>query len=210
MIGMMLYASLALMVLTVLSNRYWRRQLFKARDSANKLKVKVDDLTREVAQVASNYGSLAHDTAETERRAKRAEQELAVTLQELESKKEAATDRFYIFDRLEPRPGRFWEIALRHQPEQADERYYYRTWQGVRRYIVVADTDREAQDRISARFSRKHGFVVVHVIPCRLANMSVNRIAELSTFRHPATRGNGEDKPTGGTPRRASTSAART
>lgn len=199
MIGMMLYGSGALMVLAVISNRYWRRQLRKATASANKLKEKADDLTREVAEVASNYGSLSHDLAEIERRANKTEQELAAAIQELEAKRNAGTDRYYIFDRLEPRPGRFWEAAIRHQPGNVSERLHHRTWMGVRRYIVVADSDREARERIAARFPRKSGFELAHVIPCRVANLTVSRIQELSTFRR---QGSGdEDDPA---PRRSS------
>lgn len=198
MIGVMLYASAALIVLTVVSNRYWRRQLAKTSDAANKLKDKADELTREVAEVAANYGSLSHDLAEIERRAGRAEQELAIAVQELETKRQSGTDRYYIFDRLEPRPGRFWEAAIRHQPDSATLRLHHRTWIGVRRYILVADSERDARERIGARFPRKSGFEVAHVVPCRLATLTVNRIAELSTFRKPGSRD--EDDPP---PRRA-------
>lgn len=192
MIGMMLYVSLALMVLAVVSNRYWHRQLFLTRDAVSKIRLKVDDLQKEVASVAAAYATLAHDTADTERRANRAEQEAAAALLELEAKKQAGTDRYHIFDRLEPRPGRFWEAAVRHVPDAATDRSNPVVWTSLRRYILIADTERDARRRVTTRMPRSQGFDVVHVVPCRIANLSVSRVSELSTFRKPSSGGDDE------------------
>ena len=192
MIGMMLYISMALMVLAVASNRYWRRQLVKTRDEVGKLRVKVDNMQKDVASVAAAYATLAHDTADTERRATRAEQEAAAALQELEAKKQSGTDRFYILDRLEPRPGRFWEAAVRHVPDAVIDRSAPVNWTTPRRYILVADTEREARRRVTARMPRSQGFDVIHVVPCRIGNLQVSRVAELSTFRKPGSGGDDE------------------
>ena len=105
MTAMLLYGALALLVLTVLSNRYWRRQLALTRVAMGKLKSKVDDITREVADVASDYAQLSHQAAELDKRVQKAEVDLQATLVELEQKKVAPLDRYFIFDRLEPRPG---------------------------------------------------------------------------------------------------------
>lgn len=192
MIGMMLYISMALMVLAVVSNRYWHRQLKLTRDSVAKIRVKVEDMQKDVASVAAGYATLAHDTADTERRAARAEQEAAAALQELEAKKQAGTDRFYVFDRLEPRPGRFWEAAVRHVPDAVIDRSAPVTWTTPRRYILIADTEREARRRVTARMPRSQGFDVIHVVPCRIGNLQVSRISELSTFRKPGSGGDDE------------------
>ncbi|PWC39382.1 hypothetical protein [Azospirillum sp. TSO35-2] len=188
MTGMMLYFALGLMVLTVLSNRYWRRQLVVTRIAMSKLKDKVDDVTREVADVASDYAQLAHNSAEMEKRVQKAEIDLQAAIQELEQKKDAPLNRYYVFDRNEPRPGRFWEVAVRFNPSGASfaEQRGYRGWSGIRRYLLIADGEREAQERVAARYPRKAGFEVVEVVGCRLNGLSVNRIAELSTFRKPS------------------------
>lgn len=192
MIGMMLYISMALMVLAVVSNRYWHRQLRLSRDAVAKLRVKVEDTQKEVASVAAAYATLAHDTADTERRAGRAEQEAAAAMQELEAKKQAGTDRYYVFDRLEPRPGRFWEAAVRYVPDAVIDRSAPVNWTAPRRYILIADTERDARRRVAARMPRSQGFDVIHVVPCRIGNLQVSRISELSTFRKPGSGGDDE------------------
>jgi hypothetical protein len=191
MTGMMLYFALGLMVLTVLSNRYWRRQLVLTKVANSKLKDKVEDVTREVADVASDYAQLAHHFAEMEKRVQKAEVDLQATLVEFEKKKDAPLDRYFVFDRQEPRPGRFWEVAVRCSPSNSVESRGQRGWSGVRRYLLVADGERDARDRVTSRFQRRAGFEVVEVAGCRLSGLSVNRIAELSTFRKPG-KGNSD------------------
>ncbi len=207
MTGMMLYFALGLMVLTVLSNRYWRRQLALTRIAMSKLKEKVDDVTKEVADVASDYAQLAHHHAETEKRVQKAEIELQAAILELDRKKAAALDRYFVFDRNEPRPGRFWEVAVRFNPAGASfaEQRGFRGWTGVRRYLLIADGDREARERVAARYPRRAGFEVVEVAGCRLNGLTVNRISELSTFRKP---GKPEEDGAPARPQRRSTSSA--
>ncbi|PWC38516.1 hypothetical protein [Azospirillum sp. TSO22-1] len=191
MTGMLLYIALGLMILTVLSNRFWRRQLVSARVSLSKLKETADDASKELSDAAKEYAAVDRHITDTERRAGKAEQELAATRAEYEAKRDGPVRRYYIFDRLEPRQGRFYEAAVRYDPNAASEdRAIHRAWSGVRRYVLVAETEREARERIGNRFTRKLGFEVVEVAPCRLAGLTVNRIAELSTFRRPST---GED-----------------
>ncbi len=208
MTGMLLYFALGLMVLTVLSNRYWRRQLALTRVANSKLKGKVDDVTKEVADVASDYAQLAHHFAEMEKRVQKAEVDLQAAVIELDQKKAAPMDRYFIFDRLEPRPGRFWEVAVRYSPAGASygDMRGHRGWTGIRRYILIGDGERDVRDRVTSRFPRKAGFEVIEVAGCRLNGLSVNRIAELSTFRKPGAKDeeDGKDaKPAAKPPRRA-------
>jgi hypothetical protein len=187
MTGILLYAALGLMILTVLSNRFWRRQLVSARVSLTKLKESADEVTKDLSDAAKDYAAVNQQFADTERRIAKAEQDLAAATAELETKKAAPTQRYYIFDRMEPRPGRFFEAAVRYDPNAASEdRSVHRAWAGVRRYLLVAESERDARDRIGGRFTRKLGFEVVEVVGCRLAGLSSNRIAELSTFRRPS------------------------
>ncbi|HYD70550.1 hypothetical protein [Azospirillum sp.] len=207
MTGMLLYIALGLMILTVLSNRFWRRQLVSARVSLTKLKEAADEASKELSDAAKEYAAVDRHIADTERRAAKAEQELAAALAEYEAKRTGPVQRYHVFDRMEPRQGRFYEAAVRYDPNAAsEERVVHRAWTGVRRYLLVAETERDARERVGNRFTRKHGFEVVEVAPCRLAGLTINRIAELSTFRRPGS-GEDEDAPRR-TPRRAS--AART
>ncbi len=184
MTGMLLYISLGLVILTVLSNRFWRRQLVTARVSLAKLKETAEDVRKELHEASKDYAAVNQQVADTERRTAKAEQDLAVVLAEFEAKKAGPTQRYYIFDRMEPRPGRFFEAAVRYDPNAASEdRSVHRAWVGVRRYLLVAESEREARDRLINRFTRAHGFEVVEVMPCRLAGLTINRITEQSTFR---------------------------
>lgn len=195
MTGMLLYIALGLMILTVLSNRFWRRQLVSARVSLVKLKENADDASKELSDAAKDYAAVDRHLAEAERRADKAEQELTAALIEYEAKRDGPVQRYYVFDRLEPRQGRFYEAAVRYDPNAAPaERVTHRAWIGVRRYVLVADGEREARERVGDRFPRRLGFEVVEVAPCRLAALTISRIAELSTFRRPGT-GDEEDSP---------------
>ncbi len=200
MTGMMLYFSLGLMVLTVISNRYWRRQLEAMRASHDKVREMTDDVTKEVAEVATAYAQIAHKHAEAEKRVAKAEQEMQAALLEMDAKRNGSVTHYYVFDRLEPRPGRFWEAAIRFVPADAatTDRQGQRSWAGLRRYILIADTEREVRERVGARFPRRAGYHLLEVVPCRLSGLAVNRIAELSTFRKPVAAEE-EPKP----PRRA-------
>ncbi len=187
MTGMMLYFALGLMVLTVLSNRYWRRQLTLTRVAMSKLKEKVDDVTKEVADVATDYAQLAQHHADMEKRVQKAEIDMQASLLELDQKKGAAMQRYFVFDRNEPRPGRFWEVAVRFHPTAvsfADQRGH-RGWSGIRRFLLIADGERDARERVAARYPRKAGFEILEVAGCRLSGLTVNRISEHSTFRKP-------------------------
>ncbi|MBP2311244.1 hypothetical protein [Azospirillum soli] len=187
MTGMMLYFSLGLMILTVLSSRYWRRQLVSVRESQAKTREKMEELTKEVADVAAAYAQLTNQQSEAEKRVAKAEQDLQAALIELDAKKEAPVNRYYVLDRQEPRQGRFWEAAVRYNPANtlATDRQGQRTWTGIRRYVMIAEAERDVRERIAARFPRKAGFELVEVAPCRLNGLAVNRIAEFSTFRKP-------------------------
>ncbi|QCN99044.1 hypothetical protein D3093_27605 (plasmid) [Azospirillum argentinense] len=186
MTGMMLYLSLGLMVLTVLSNRYWRRQLEGLRQGQLRIREKMEEVGKDVEDIATAYSQVTQKHAEAEKRAQKAEQDMQAALNELEARQTTPVVRYHVFDRSEPRPGRFWEAAVRHVPSDATVMTGQRGWLGIRRCLLTAETEREVRERVSARYPRKAGFQVLEVVPCRVAGLSVNRIPELSTFRRSA------------------------
>ncbi|NUB10492.1 hypothetical protein FW320_30595 [Azospirillum sp. Vi22] len=186
MTGMMLYLSLGLMVLTVLSNRYWRRQLEGLRQGQLRIREKMEEVGKDVEDIATAYSQVTQKHAEAEKRAQKAEQDMQAALNEREARQTAPVVRYHVFDRSEPRPGRFWEAAVRHLPSEATVMTGQRGWVGIRRCLLTAETEREVRERVSARYPRKAGFQVLEVVPCRVAGLSVNRIPELSTFRRSA------------------------
>ncbi|KAA0677366.1 hypothetical protein [Roseomonas genomospecies 6] len=186
MTGMMLYLSLGLMVLTVLSNRYWRRQLETLREAQVRIRERMEEVGKDVEDIATAYAQIAQRHADAEKRAVKAEQDMQAALHELEAKRTSPIVRYHVFDRSEPRPGRFWEAAVRHVPTDAAAVTGQRGWVGIRRCLLTAETERDVRERVSARYPRKAGFQVLEVVPCRLAGLAVNRIPELSTFRRSA------------------------
>ena len=176
MTGMMLYLSLGLMVLTVLSNRYWRRQLETLREAQVRIRERMEEVGKDVEDIATAYAQIAQRHADAEKRAVKAEQDMQAALNELEAKRTSPIVRYHVFDRTEPRPGRFWEAAVRHVPTDAAAVTGQRGWVGIRRCLLTAETERDVRERVSARYPRKAGFQVLEVVPCRLAGLAVNRI----------------------------------
>ncbi|MCW2245853.1 hypothetical protein M2352_001444 [Azospirillum fermentarium] len=199
MTGMMLYLAFGLMILTVVSNRYWRSRHSTTSGTTRKAREKLDSMAGDLETAVRLCQQAAKEHADAQERTAKAEQEMTQTLARLEACRGLPSNRFYVFDRLEPRPGRFWEVAVRHLPQAQEERLPHRTWAGVRRYLLVSDNEREARERIAARFPRKAGFEIVDIRPSALAALTVNPVTQASAFR----RRTGEEKPAPAVPRRA-------
>lgn len=205
MTGMMLYLAFGLMILTVVSNRYWRSRHSSTTGTTRKAREKLEALSDDLETAARLCQHAAKEYAEAQARTAKAEQEMTLALARLEASRELPANRFYVFDRLEPRPGRFWEVAVRHLPQAQEERLPHRTWAGIRRYLLAAESEREARERISARFPRKAGFEIAEVRPSGLAALSVNPVTKASAFR----RRTGDERPAPAVPRRAMVAVGR-
>lgn len=206
MTGMLLYVAFGLMILTVISNRYWRSRHSSTTGTTRKARDKLDALSDDLETAARLCQQAAKEYVEAQTRTAKAEQEMTLVLARLEASRDLPANRFYIFDRLEPRPGRFWEVAVRHLPQAQEERLPHRTWIGIRRYLLAAENEREARERISARFPRKAGFEIAEVRPTALAALSVNPVTQASAFR----RRSGDEKSAPAVPRRAMVAVGRT
>lgn len=195
--GLLLYSAFSLMILTVLSNRYWRAHIQRLRSTVRRLQDDVDTATRDLRDAVRAYGDLAQQAEDAERRMVQAEQEAARVEAELGAMRQAAIERYYVFDRLEPRFGRFWEAAVRRAPENAgrgSRQTPSQSWVGLRRYLLVADNEREARERITGRFQARDGFEVAELVPCRLAALAVNRVSDVAPFPFPhVERSSGAD-----------------
>ncbi|MGQ9372020.1 hypothetical protein [Azospirillum sp. ST 5-10] len=198
MTGLLVYSAFSLMVLTVLSNRYWRGHIARCRSAVRRLQDEVEAATRDLRDAAQSCGELAQRFAEAEQRTLRSELEAGQVEAELEAMRQAAVERYYVFDRLEPRSGRFWEAAIRRSADGSPRGHRRpppsQSWSGVRRYLLVADGERDARERVTARFQAKAGFDVAELMPCRLAALAVNRAGDAAlpdTVRVAAGRGRG-------------------
>lgn len=175
------YAAFAMITLAVLLNRYWRRRIRRIRRDAERAREQVEDVRKEVSAVAARFETLAADMESTSARTDTATTDIETLSRELEDLKSASMDRYYIFDRLEPRQGRFWEATIR----QARADKSRPDWNG-RRYILVAENERDAHRKVAARFPRQLGYEETRLVPCRIAGLSINRVNDgASTFRRP-------------------------
>jgi len=175
------YAAFAMVTLAVLLNRYWRRRIRRIRRDAERAREQVEEVRKEVSAISARFEALSNDMESTEARTDTATGDIEGLSRDVEELKNASMDRYYIFDRLEPRQGRFWEATIR-QPRADKGRP---DWNG-RRYILVAENERDAQRKVSARFPRQLGYEETKLIPCRIAGLSINRVNESnSTFRRP-------------------------
>lgn len=178
------YLSLFMVILAVISNRYWRRQLAKCDEEYIATKKAADDVAKQVSSVAAECVALGSDLNALTKRADRAEVEHGHLTAEMEKRKNAPMERYYVFERVQPRPGAFWEVAVRCFNEDAgDDRGGRVMWPGVRSYMMIADNEGAALRRAQARFSVQLGYQVVQVIPSRVAGLTISRVEELSTYK---------------------------
>jgi hypothetical protein len=181
------YLSLFFVILAVFSNRYWRGQLKKSDQAYEAAKLEADRTTKEVAVVAAEATAITSDLGVLTRRADKAEQEHQFLQTELVKRKQAPIERYFVFERSQPRPGAFWEVAVRCvNGEEGQDRGGRATWAGVRSYMLIADNEGAALRRAQARFSIQHGYQVVQASPSRVAGLSISRVEELSTYRRPS------------------------
>ncbi|HRJ61937.1 MAG TPA: hypothetical protein PKZ97_15255 [Azospirillaceae bacterium] len=181
------YLSLFFVILAVFSNRYWRSQLKKADLAYDAAKQDADKTAKEVAVVAAEATGLTSDLGALTKRADKAELEHQFLQTELVKRKQAPVERYFVFERSQPRPGAFWEVAVRCvNGEEGQDRGGRATWAGVRSYMLIADNEGAALRRAQARFSVQHGYQVVQAAPSRVAGLSMSRVEELSTYRRPS------------------------
>lgn len=177
------YVSLILVILAVLSNRYWRRQLTKARDQYETVKRKAADVTRQMGGVARECTALASDLSALTKRADKAVKEFEYLEAELERRRTAPMERFHIIDRSEPRSGAFWEVAIRCTGVNEQDYVGRAYWPGTRTYLVIADSDVNAARRAQTKFPLQNGYQVVQAVPCRITGLAVSRLDGIPTTR---------------------------
>lgn len=164
----MLQGVLALVVLNVLVSRFAHR-----RNSVHREQL-VND---EIAVRQLDYKILEAQRRENHERQKIealndsiivAEKQLETVEKELEAARKAPPDLYFIFDRLEPRPGIIWEVMVSRNMDVPMNARSAAVWKQPRRYLIAAKTPKEAYDRATQRFFEKTGLKVDNVSPCAL------------------------------------------
>ncbi|MBV5335494.1 hypothetical protein JZU48_00245 [bacterium] len=97
-----------------------------------------------------------------------AEQQLASGEKDLDAARKAPPDLYYVFDRLEPKPGIIWEVKVGRQLDVPMGARMAAAWRRPRRYLIAAKTPKEAGDRAAQRFFEKAGLSVEGIATCPL------------------------------------------
>ncbi|MDR3517617.1 MAG: hypothetical protein P4M00_17575 [Azospirillaceae bacterium] len=166
-----LYAVLLMMIVAILVNRVLRGRINEARKRNRDILRKIDDLIRHRSAAEGAAMTLRSEIGEQERRIAIAEDEVAKAGKALEERRAQPIRRYFVFDRLEPRAGGFWECdVVLQQPLQGASRAYIRSWMVGRCYIIVGKTESEVRARLESRFPVQLGFALRGVRRCKLAD----------------------------------------
>lgn len=164
----MLQAVLALVVVNVLVSRYAHRrnaanrdQLFADETAVRQLDYKILEAQR-AEHLAKQKMEALKDSIDV------AERQLASAEKDLEEERKAPPDLYYIFDRLEPKPGVIWEVMVSRSADVPMPARTAAAWRQPRRYLIAAKTPKEAHDRATQRFFDKTGLMIANVVPCPL------------------------------------------
>lgn len=167
-IFLMLQGVVALVVLNVMVSRYAHRRnreyqenLVSDEFAVRQLDYKIQEAQRQEQINQQKIDGCNEAIAEAEKQAAAAEKEL-------DELRKAPPDIYFIFDRLEPKPGIIWEVYVGRNPDVPMGARLAAVWKQPRRYLVAAKSQREAQERAAQRFFEKTGLAVAHVSPCAL------------------------------------------
>lgn len=72
-------------------------------------------------------------------------------------------EKFYVFDRTAGRTGKIWHVAVEARDGVA--------WEGVKNYVIVAETPEDARKRVQDRHPTISGFVVSPAMPLQAEGM---------------------------------------
>lgn len=169
MTALMLYGAVLLMVASVLVNRIGQRRAALAHQrlqtdegTLRTLEHEVGDRSRALHILRERCAGLDGQLDE----ARVAVDQLSLTM---EQAKAAPVERYFIFDRQDPRPGAIWALQVRRSPDAPPSLPRMEmSWKAPRTYLVVAATQREAMDRVTHRYARNAGFDVGTAAPCHL------------------------------------------
>ncbi len=168
MIFVLLQGLFLLIVLNVLFMRYVRRRSEDTKQALSTEEAELATIDRRIVEahhavrVAQNRLTALGDNVQT------AEAAVASAQKELATVREAPIERYYVFDRMEPRIGVIWEARVRLLPDPMTDRRLLEAWKADRVYLIVAGSHSEAEERMQQRFSRASGFEVYNIVPCPL------------------------------------------
>lgn len=169
MTALFLYGAVLLMVASVMVNRFGQRRAAQAakrlqndENTLRSLDTKLLETARHLQQNRQQAGNLDDQITDVR---------LAIDNlnDRLEKTKAAPMERYYIFDRLDTRPGTIWAMQIgRTGDAPLSDARLAAAWRMPRTYLIVAGNQREAMDRAAQRFPRNSGFDIGLAAPCHL------------------------------------------
>ncbi|WP_448203409.1 hypothetical protein [Azospirillum sp. sgz302134] len=169
MTALCLYAAILLMVASVVVNRKGERRVKAGRESLSLADKDLRALEQQFLECGKALDLAQNRLTVLDERVAEAEALVRTLERQLESCQKAPAERYYVFDRLEPRPGTIWEVPVRRMPGvPPGGAAMASAWRDGRTYLLAATTQREALERASQRFPRISGFEVGPATACRL------------------------------------------
>lgn len=168
MIALLLYGAASLIVFSAILTRLGLRRAAASRRAMEAeeralatVGTEVEEITRALYDAQDRLNGLDTRLGEAQAALQAAERQLATA-------RTLPAERYYVFDRLDPRPGTIWEVPITHGGEANHTHRMAAVWGDTRRYLVVAGTRREATDRLTQRYPKSYGFEVGTPVPCPL------------------------------------------
>lgn len=165
---LLLQGVVALVVVNVLVSRFAHRRNQAHRDQLVNDEAAVRQLDYKILEAQRHEEAGIKKIESLNDSIKSAEQQLETAEKQLEAARKASPDLYYVFDRLEPRPGIIWEVAVSRNTEVPTSARLAAVWRQPRRYLIAAKSPREAHDRAAQRFFEKTGLMIDTVSPCPL------------------------------------------
>ncbi len=157
-----MYAAVLLLGVAVVVNRRGERRMAAVRRDIENDEWALRDLDRRLSERRRRAAAVDQDLRDAEARLSEAERAVEAAERRLADARRRPVERCFVFDRQEPRPGRIWAVriaqAARAPAGREDRRRI--PWAGVRVWLVVADSRKEAIDRAGLRFPRSGGYEI--------------------------------------------------
>lgn len=169
MTALMLYGAVLLMVASVIVNRIGQRRAALAHRRLQTDEGTLRTLEHEVGDRSRALHILRERCAGLDEQLDEARVAVDQLSQKMERAKAAPVERYFVFDRQDPRPGTIWALQVGRSADAPPALPRMETsWKAPRTYLVVAGNQREAMDRVAHRYSRNAGFEVGTATTCHL------------------------------------------
>lgn len=169
---LLIHGALALIILSAFITRFGLRRAAAARRALETEERELSTIGLAVEDTARTLMNAQERLSALDAREDEAREALDAAERQLATAKATPAERYYIFDRQDPRPGTLWEVPVTRTGEATQLHRMAGVWGERRLYLVVAATRREAEDRVGQRYPRAYGFAVAPPRPCPLFDSS--------------------------------------